>query len=395
MASLYWVKADLRIQDNQALNEFLHSQGPHIAVFYQDESYQRAEKFRKKFIDEVVHSFFAKMQTIGCQTFIVKEDFLKSLAELYHQQRIDKIFFTAQSAHDELKLEKQVADFSQLADIKLNIFEQETLIHPEDLPFQVKDQPRVFTDFRKKVEARLKVRTTERLTDLGGIRTSSEAQAWDYLLNYIWKTQDILHYKETRNGLLNMNDSTRLSKWLSLGVLSPRQVYFEVKKFEQTVRANESTYWVIFELLWRDYFKFLSRKHGNGIFLKGGFSSVPPVTSKVSQTEISNFEKWCKGQTAERFINANMNELNFTGWMSNRGRQNVASYLIHDLQVPWIWGAQYFEKMLTDYDADLNWGNWLYLSGVGTDPRSRKFDVGRQARLYDPSGEYVRRYSSS
>jgi deoxyribodipyrimidine photo-lyase len=83
-----------------------------------------------------------------------------------------------------------------------------------------------------------------------------------------------------------------------------------------------------------------------------------------------------------------MNELNQTGWMSNRGRQNVASYLIHDLGVNWTWGAAYFEEMLIDYDPDSNWGNWLYLSGRGSDPRARKFNTALQAETYDPDFRY-------
>ena len=88
-----------------------------------------------------------------------------------------------------------------------------------------------------------------------------------------------------------------------------------------------------------------------------------------------------------------MNELNSTGWMSNRGRQNVASYLIHDLNLPWVWGAGYFEAKLIDYDVSSNWGNWLYLSGQGTDPRSRKFNVEKQAQDYDPNAEYRKKWS--
>jgi len=83
-----------------------------------------------------------------------------------------------------------------------------------------------------------------------------------------------------------------------------------------------------------------------------------------------------------------MRELNQTGFMSNRGRQNVASYLIHDLKINWLHGAKYFEKMLIDYDPDINYGNWLYLSGNGTDPRSRKFNIEKQAQDYDPDKNF-------
>jgi deoxyribodipyrimidine photo-lyase len=87
-----------------------------------------------------------------------------------------------------------------------------------------------------------------------------------------------------------------------------------------------------------------------------------------------------------------MRELLHTGWMTKRGRQNVASFLVHELRLPWIWGGSWFEKMLVDYDPELCWGNWLYLSGRGSDPTARKLSVPDQTKLYDPTGEYRGRW---
>jgi deoxyribodipyrimidine photo-lyase len=95
------------------------------------------------------------------------------------------------------------------------------------------------------------------------------------------------------------------------------------------------------------------------------------------------------GNTGNRFIDANMRELLLTGFMSNRGRQNVASYFVHELGLDWRLGAQYFEEALVDYDVYSNWGNWAYLAGVGNDPRAnRRFNITRQADMYDPAGSY-------
>ena len=88
-----------------------------------------------------------------------------------------------------------------------------------------------------------------------------------------------------------------------------------------------------------------------------------------------------------------MKELLATGFMSNRGRQNVASFLIHNLNLPWTWGAAFFEEQLIDYDPDINWGNWLYLSGKGTDPRARVFNIKKQANDYDHLGEYQKKWN--
>ncbi|CRZ71222.1 Deoxyribodipyrimidine photolyase%2C single-strand-specific [Vibrio cholerae] len=88
-----------------------------------------------------------------------------------------------------------------------------------------------------------------------------------------------------------------------------------------------------------------------------------------------------------------MRQLNQTGYMSNRGRQLVASCLVHELGLDWRYGAAYFETQLVDYDVGSNWGNWQYLAGVGADPRgSRQFNLEKQAHTYDPKGEFVAKW---
>lgn len=102
----------------------------------------------------------------------------------------------------------------------------------------------------------------------------------------------------------------------------------------------------------------------------------------------ADIKNWINGTTAAPFVNANMIELQQTGWMSNRGRQNVASYFAKDLLIDWRIGAAYFEAMLIDYDVHSNYGNWMYVSGVGNDPRNRKFNIELQASNYDGQSKF-------
>jgi deoxyribodipyrimidine photo-lyase len=143
---------------------------------------------------------------------------------------------------------------------------------------------------------------------------------------------------------------------------------------------------LIFELIWRDYFKFIALKHGNGIFKLSG---IKEETFEWS-TDQQKFNAWAEAKTGIPFIDANMRELNSTGFMSNRGRQNVASFLVKELQLDWRMGAEYFESKLIDYDVASNYGNWMYIAGVGNDPRDRYFNVILQAKRYDPKGKYVK-----
>ena len=410
MRSLYWVRNDLRLHDNYTLELFCRDSEYGTFLWTPSPSYLRAGKIRKEFVDACVASFHrslmpnAQMLQIGAQSIDVE------IIRQIEKHKIERLYFTREFACEELDAEARISKLCHEKGVEVIAVDQSTLIRENDLPFPLADLPSVFTVFRKKVEAKLKVRDLASLPlqyprPISSIPESDyftgstapeylagETAARSRLQEYLWNTDSIQTYKITRNGLLGLNDSTKLSPWLNQGCLSSRQIHHELSRYEQERVTNESTYWLIFELLWRDYFKFLSRKSGSKMFRQQGLrldQNLEPVGELAQERYLS----WCTGKTADSFVNANMHELNETGWMSNRGRQNVASYLIHQLEVPWTWGARYFEEQLFDYDPDLNWGNWLYLSGRGTDPRSRVFNTALQAQIYDPGRDYQKKWN--
>jgi deoxyribodipyrimidine photo-lyase len=140
-------------------------------------------------------------------------------------------------------------------------------------------------------------------------------------------------------------------------------------------------------LLWRDYFRLIAKKYGDKIFVSNGISEEEAPEWSTDRTL---FNIWAQARTGVPMIDANMRELNTTGFMSNRGRQNVASFLVNDMKVHWLLGAEYFESMLIDYDPCSNYGNWNYIAGVGVDPRpGRWFNVVHQGKRYDSKGEHA------
>ncbi|MGA7935862.1 MAG: DASH family cryptochrome, partial [Kovacikia sp.] len=194
-------------------------------------------------------------------------------------------------------------------------------------------------------------------------------------------------YKETRNGMLGTDYSSKLSPWLALGCLSPRTIYDQVQQYESQRVKNDSTYWLVFELLWRDYFRLICAKHGNAIFRPSGLQGIEVPWKQDWQ----RFDLWREGKTGFPLVDANMRELAATGFMSNRGRQNVASFLTKNLGIDWRMGAEWFESLLIDYDVCSNYGNWNYTAGVGNDARGfRFFNILKQSRDYDRDGEYVK-----
>ncbi|WVQ99946.1 hypothetical protein IAU59_007089 [Kwoniella sp. CBS 9459] len=240
------------------------------------------------------------------------------------------------------------------------------------------------------------------------------------------------HYKETRNGLMGEGFSTKFSAWLSLGSLSSKEAGWRVGQMLEALGRDKevykNVYWIIFELLWRDFFQYTVYKysltssrqksssnsrtknslnddfHPNStLFNPDGFSSQIDTYPQDARPNVNEWHspnlddkedagrRWCEGTTGVPFIDANMRELRETGWMSNRGRQNVASFLTKDLYCDWRIGAEFFEMHLVDYDTCSNWGNWQYQAGVGNDPRSsRQFNPLKQAKDYDADNAYVR-----
>ena len=295
------------------------------------------------------------------------------------------------------------------------------LYYTSDLPFPVPQTPDVFTHYRKEIEKLIPVRsplpTPEKIpsafTDisLGALPDLShfvpqqraendhravfsfpggEDAALKRLQEYVWDSESIATYKETRNELLGTNYSSKFSAYLAQGCLSPKLIYHEVDRYEEKVRENKSTYWMKFELMWRDFYRLMAKKHKNDIFLAGG---PQQKTQFQGEEDKDRFHRWAHGKTGIPFIDANMREINQTGFMSNRGRQNVASYLIKDLNIHWRMGAEYFESLLIDYDPASNYGNWNYLAGVGADPmEQRYFNILSQAERYDHNGDFVRQW---
>ena len=201
--------------------------------------------------------------------------------------------------------------------------------------------------------------------------------------NYFFDSQLVRDYKNSRNGLVGTEYSTKFSPFLAFGNVSPAWILQELKKFEEQVVKNDSTYWVFFELLWRDYFIFISRDYGFHLFDPKGMQKKEIYWKNNDDL----FLAWSSGQTGIPFVDAAMRELKATGFMSNRARQNVASFLVKDLGLDWTLGAEWFEANLLDYDPASNYGNWQYVAGVGNDPvAGRYFNVIKQAIDYDPTG---------
>lgn len=213
-----------------------------------------------------------------------------------------------------------------------------------------------------------------------------ETAALQRVQEYFFRQDKLQYYKQTRDNFMGVNNSSKFSPYLALGCVSPRKIYELIQKYERERVKNESTYWLFFELLWRDYFKYYFMKHGARPFTLHG---VAGNANAKWDRDMGKFIAYMEGKTGYPLIDALMREMATTGSMSNRGRQCVASFLIHELGLDWRMGAEYMESALVDYDPCANWGNWHALMG-GQGGRINRFNIVRQATQHDPNGEFIR-----
>ncbi|WP_207784879.1 DASH family cryptochrome [Flavobacterium difficile] len=420
--ALVWFKTDLRLEDNESLVKAIANSKEIVPVYCFDDShfettpygFKKTGGYRAQFLLESLQDLDANLRKLGSGLLIVKGKPEVELPKIVQEYKIQKVYAKREVAFEEKRTEKMVQDELFKLRCELETCSTSTLYHAEDLPFSIKNIPDVFTNFRKKTEKDAIIRKSfEKPTEIHspeipalqlpsldalGLKKvtidkraaiqfkGGESEAIKRLNHYFYETKCLSKYKETRNGMVGADYSSKFSAWLAMGCISPRYIHTEVKKYEKEFGANDSTYWLVFELLWRDFFRFMFKKHQTKFFLYSGIQSEKVNSKSLNEKLLS---QWSNGATQSDFINANMIELKNTGFMSNRGRQNVASYFCNELNMDWRVGAAYFEEQLIDYDVCSNWGNWAYLAGVGNDPRDHRwFNIEKQANDYDKKMEY-------
>ncbi|RXG24853.1 DASH family cryptochrome [Leeuwenhoekiella aequorea] len=426
---LVWFRNDLRIRDNSNLIDASGAGESILAVYFFDPrhyqidefGFKKTEKYRAQFLLETVSDLKENLNNLNISLLVYlgkPEDILPELIEKYDIKNIYlQKEWTSEEAAVLLNVQQNIPQ-----GIKFIEKYDQFLWHPDDIPYNHFSQiPKVFTNFRKTCEKHTSVRPAKKIpkklsqenrldntTHIPSLQSlglehfkrdsrsafpfkGGENQALERIQSYFFKSKNLKNYKETRNGLVGSAYSSKLSAWLANGSISPRTIYWYVKKFEEEYIKNDSTYWLIFELMWRDFFKYISLKHGDSIFKINGISTA----TYEWKSNNSIRKEWIDGATKYSFVNANMIELAKTGWMSNRGRQNVASFWSKENQQDWRIGAAYFESMLIDYDVHSNYGNWMYASGVGNDPRDRIFNIEKQTERYDASGNYTRLWTQN
>jgi deoxyribodipyrimidine photo-lyase len=414
--AIYYFRNDLRLEDNPAFMLACKNVDFLLPIYIHEEKYEeetrwgfpRVDHRRKVFLQESLEDLRTRLRHLGSDLFELAGDFKETFTSL----RID--FDVSQIYCEQIEAPEELEQVRVLKNIGFEVIctWQSSILEPQSLPFQLEQMPDVFTQFRQQVEKQ-KLRfanPTEAPTKIPLLSMGTEAinQASYLETQFDMKSflggesRALLHieqyfdrrlpdtYKQTRNQLIGMDYSSKFSPWLALGCCSARSIAKKLTEYELQYGANDGTYWLWFELLWRDYFRFLHFKYGNQLYRSKGLSAE----SNNSFIE-AKFNQWISGTTGEPLIDAGMRELLQTGYLSNRMRQIVASYWIFNMKGDWQAGAAWFESQLVDYDVYSNQGNWLYIAGKGTDPRGgRPMNLAKQTSDHDPDGIYRKTWLS-
>jgi deoxyribodipyrimidine photo-lyase len=429
--AIYWFRNDLRLHDNPgfshacSLSETLlpvYCLGSASAMHNGDTRWGKMQPstHRQQVLTDTLINLDASLRALGSGLTVfpgAPADILPKLGRALgtHQFHCEQIAAT----HEEDELAALRSNGCELTSTL-----QSGLVDLDELPFALDNVPPVYTDFRlalTRSDFKPKAPSTApeilpplprtahgyasanllRLRSNVGISSADQRSSLPYLqpefaggeraalahLTRYFASDLPAQYKATRNQLTGADFSSKCSAWLASGALSVRQLAAEIGQYEARIGANEGTEWLMRELLWRDYFRLLHLKHGDKMFRYRGLRDKAPAVHH----DPGLFTRWCVGRTGESLVDAAMHELMATGYLSNRLRQVVASYLIHELNGDWRAGAAWFEAQLIDYDVYNNQGNWLYIAGLGSDPRGgRQFNVQKQAQTYDPDQSYQR-----
>jgi deoxyribodipyrimidine photo-lyase len=415
---LVWFRNDLRVHDNEILLEATKKADKVLPVYIFDPFYfkttasglAKTGNIRARFLLESVADLRQNLKALGGDLIIRTGSPAELIPQLAEQYQVNEVYHHREVAFEETAISEEVE--TALWKIKLNLkhFIGHTLYHKEDLPFPIKDIPDSFAVFKKKVERDSEVRpcietpaqiSIPEITDPGNIPTLADLGLTEPLTD---PREDFHYHGGETTGLQQLNEyilrldqpviskgakhadnSSRLSAWISLGCLSMRWVYHELTKNTQGSHNSNSP--LVLELLWRDYFRFMFKKHGKLFYDPERFKDEMP---EIGPNGDELFEKWKSGNTGAPFIDASMHQLNATGYIANYNRQAVAGFLVNELKVDWTKGAAYFEEKLIDYSPASNWGNWAVVAGLSNDPRdSRYFAAAKHGTETDANSQFI------
>ncbi|XHW33817.1 deoxyribodipyrimidine photo-lyase [Streptococcus dysgalactiae subsp. equisimilis] len=410
MVSVMWFRRDLRVEDQKALARAIASQSPTLCVFqFNQEQLSQPPSRNQSAVVASVLAFKEELKEKGIDLYVMHGDLITCFEQLAQQlAQWTDVYFNYDESGFGRRRDQQAAQWFRAKKINIHAYQDHYLHGSQEIKNQSGQYYKIFTPYYRVWQCLPK--ETPVVVDLsrGNWLSLKIPQATLELIETLKDTtfNDVMTVKEAKERLnhfvdnqLADYDTTRdfpsrcgtsfLSPYLRLGMVSIRTVYQAVSQ------APASSGQAVFlkELAWRDFYHmvYVANPNQKKLAIQEAFRHLEWDENPAA------FKAWKEGQTGYPIIDAAMKQLLATGWMHNRLRMVVASFLTKDLQIDWRLGEAYFQEQLIDYDAASNIGGWQWAASVGTDavPYFRIFNPVTQGKRFDPDGEFIRSYLPS
>lgn len=423
---LLWFRNDLRTHDNPALRFFLSEQkllnlpssaDSGKAIFFISQKQWQDHHWAPIKIDFIMRHAHAlveelallniELELITVDDFSSQVDYLKAYCVTHNIKRV--------IANSEVEINERQRDQSCLSqNIPLQLFEADVIVPKGKILNKSNEMYKVFTPFKRAWLSYVRQHGFEYLgkLDMGKLETKEENKQQDAstlcssTISSHWPLVQIVEkdvfpiflqdklsqYSENRD-IPSIKGTSGLSPYLAIGAISPRYLLFVLlNQYPDLLTASDSPKFSwLNELIWREFYR-------NLLFHFPNLCKHHCFKSKYQHTVWHNnpkyYNAWCEGKTGYPLVDAAMRQLNQTGWMHNRLRMVVASFLTKHLLIDWRWGEKYFMEHLIDGDLAANNGGWQWAASTGCDaqPYFRIFNPTRQSERFDPKGTFIRKY---
>ena len=396
--SIFWFRRDLRLHDNAGLFHALKDGNQVLPLFIfdrniLDELEDKTDR-RVEFIQETLQDLQKQLTKLGSTLDVRYGNPVEIFNELINEFAVQKVF----TNHDYEPYAKErdavIENFLKENGISFHsykdqvIFEKDEVLKDDGKPYTIftpysKKWKIKLTDFflecynNKKYFKNFYKQAEREIISLEEMGFKSSGQSFP---DKEWKGQVIRHYKEQRD-IPSVEGTSRLSVHLRFGTISIRSLAAEAGALNETF---------LNELIWRDFYQMILWHFPTVVS-----NSFKPAYDNIQWRNNENeFDAWCNGQTGYPIVDAGMRELNETGFMHNRVRMIVASFLTKHLLIDWRWGEAYFAKKLLDFDLASNNGGWQWAAGSGCDaaPYFRVFNPYIQTQKFDPELKYIKKW---
>lgn len=399
--NIFWFRRDLRINDNHGLYRALQSGLPVLPLFIFDKNIlDRLENKHDRRV-QFIHAHCMHLNTLfqeynsGLHTeYGIPIDVWRALADKYD---IKSVYTNHDYEPYAIQRDVEIQQFLDSKSISFHSFKDQVIFEKSEVVKSDGTPYTVFTPYSRVWKSKY---VQEKITNYPSENLLANVYKVDtslLSLEYIgfkivdsnleimpkWQPNTIQNYHTTRNIPADEHGTTRLSVHLRFGTISIR------KLVQKAILLNDS--WLN-ELIWREFFMQILYHFPKVVSqsFKVKYDKIPWRNNEIE------FQLWCLGKTGYPIVDAGMRELNETGFMHNRVRMIVASFLTKHLLIDWRWGEAYFAEKLLDYELSANNGNWQWAAGTGCDaaPYFRVFNPSEQARKFDPNTLYINKWLS-